>query len=256
MNDAAELLVSAIDELCRVSKTAHNNAKPLSGHGFYGNKFHSTVIEFAAIEAKLFGLLAQTQCDATKVQELKDFLAQIKNPATLHKARVDTAKKAQLLVHTVVIPALQAPPAHPTPTTEKVLPLSVVAPANRGYLKSIVTQANTCYEHRCFDACSVMIRRLVETLLIDMYEAKGKQADITSARTGHYHMLAELIDIALKDSTWGFSRDTKQSLPAIKQLGDRSAHNRRYLATKQDVDNVLSGLRVVVDDLLHLAGLK
>jgi hypothetical protein len=41
----------------------------------------------------------------------------------------------------------------------------------------------------------------------------------------------------------------------MESLGDRAAHARRYIATKQDVDKVISGLRVVVEELLHLAGL-
>ena len=47
-----------------------------------------------------------------------------------------------------------------------------------------------------------------------------------------------------------------QHMPEIKKLGDRAAHNRRYWATKQDIANVLSGLRTAADDLLHLAGHK
>jgi len=45
-------------------------------------------------------------------------------------------------------------------------------------------------------------------------------------------------------------------LPEIKSLGDRSAHNRRYIAKKADVDKVIPGLRVLADDLLHLGKLK
>jgi hypothetical protein len=42
----------------------------------------------------------------------------------------------------------------------------------------------------------------------------------------------------------------------MKELGDRSAHNRHYVAKKADVDGLRSGLRVTVDDLLNQAGLK
>jgi hypothetical protein len=69
-------------------------------------------------------------------------------------------------------------------------------------------------------------------------------------------MLGELINAVLQDSTWHLGREVKDSLPDIKRMGDRSAHNRRYIATKADVDKVLPGLRVIADELLHVAKLK
>ncbi|MEH2141633.1 hypothetical protein [Nostoc sp.] len=57
-------------------------------------------------------------------------------------------------------------------------------------------------------------------------------------------------------NSWNLGRETKQALPLIKNLGDRSAHSRRFLAKKQDIDKIVPGLRVVVDELLHLGGLK
>ena len=71
-----------------------------------------------------------------------------------------------------------------------------------------------------------------------------------------YLMLSGLIGAILKQTHWPLGRETKKSLPALKQLGDRAAHNRRYEATKQDIDQLLPGLRATVDDLLHLAGHK
>jgi hypothetical protein len=54
---------------------------------------------------------------------------------------------------------------------------------------------------------------------------------------------------------WNLGRETKTALPLLKSLGDRSAHNRHYMARKSDVDRVLPGLRVTVEDLLHHANL-
>jgi hypothetical protein len=144
--------------------------------------------------------------------------------------------------------------ADPTPKTERVLPHSVVK-TTRGYIEKVVLQANGCYERQWFDACSVMIRKLVEILIIESYEATGKDADIKGSN-GDFLMLRDLISRMLKDASWNLSRESKRFLPDIKSLGDRSAHNRRYIATKDDVDKVIPGLRVIADDLLHLANLK
>ncbi len=153
---------------------------------------------------------------------------------------------------------LEAPygqnPVETKPKSEQVLPASVVG-GTRGYYDRIIQQANGCYERQWFDACSVMIRKFVEVLIIEVYEANGKANDIKD-RNGNFLMLGDLINVILQDSTWHLGREVKDSLPEIKRMGDRSAHNRRYIATKADVDKVLPGLRVIADELLHVAKLK
>lgn len=100
-----------------------------------------------------------------------------------------------------------------------------------------------------------MIRRIVETLIIEVYEAAGRSQDIKDAN-GEFKMLRDLVTTILADSAFNLGRDVKKSLPLLKELGDRSAHKRRYNATQQDIENVLSGFRVTVEELLHLAKLK
>jgi hypothetical protein len=133
-----------------------------------------------------------------------------------------------------------------------VLPLDVVK-GSRGYLQHITIQANGCYEKGWFDACSVMIRKLVEVLIIAVYEAKGEAETIK--RDDNFLMLSGLVDAILERTDWNLGRETKKALPLLKSLGDRSAHNRYYMARKTDVEQVLPGLRVAVEDLLHHAGL-
>jgi len=143
---------------------------------------------------------------------------------------------------------------NPTPKTELVLPHSVVE-GTRGYLQTVIQQANGCYEHQWFDACAVMIRKFAEILIIEIYEAHGRAGEIKD-RQGDFLMLRDLVSMIIADTAWSLSRETKKVLPVIKSLGDRSAHNRRYLAKQDDVDKVIPGLRVLTDDLLHLTNLK
>src|SRR5262249_51223969 len=139
------------------------------------------------------------------------------------------------------------------PTTEHVLPFELVKDT-RGYLEQIVNQANGCYEKGWYDACSVMVRKLVEVLLIAVYEAKSDAE--AGKKDGNFLMLSGLIDDILTRAAWNLGRETKAALPLLKSLGDRSAHNRHYMARKADVDKVLPGLRVAVEELLHQAGLR
>lgn len=49
--------------------------------------------------------------------------------------------------------------------SEKIIPCSVVR-NTRGYIEVIANQINGCYEKGWYDACAVMVRRLIETLIV------------------------------------------------------------------------------------------
>src|SRR5262249_7941308 len=119
----------------------------------------------------------------------------------------------------------------------------------------VLLQANGTYEHQWYDACSVMIRRLVETLIIEVYEAKNR-ADEIKGTDGNFLMLSHLVDRITADPTFHLGRETKRGLPLIKSLGDRSANNRYFIAKQPDIDKVTHDLRVIVEELLNLAGIQ
>jgi hypothetical protein len=138
-------------------------------------------------------------------------------------------------------------------TTQQVLPFSVVR-GTRGYIEKIVNQINGCYEKGWYDSCAVMIRRLIETLIIEAFEKHGIVNKIQS--NGEFLYLRDLIRITLNETSWNLGRTTKQALPKMKDVGDRSAHSRRFVAHRSDIEKITSDLRVVVQELIFLAGLK
>jgi hypothetical protein len=70
-------------------------------------------------------------------------------------------------------------------------------------------------------------------------------------------MLSDLIKQIKAKTGWNLARGTKNCLEKMKELGDAAAHVRHYVATKEDVDKLLAmNLRVAVEDLIHLAGMK
>lgn len=242
-------------EACEIARTAAKNRKSLSGDNFYGNKFHDVVVALSRNEARLKKLAATGNLEENEVTKLSSSIETLKSTETIsNKARADALKQVSLICQSVLLPTIESLTANPVPETEQVLPMAVVE-GIRGYIKKVVLQANGCYEHQWYDACAVMIRRLVETLIIEVYEKHKKEVEIQD-RDGNYLMLSHLVDKILTDKTWNLGRETKPALPQLRSLGDRSAHNRHYLAKKGDIDKVLHGLRVVVDDLLHKAGLK
>lgn len=252
---------AVIDELlgycatiCDIGKVAGRNRKSLSGHNPYGERFHDAVVALSRAEARLGPVLEAAGLDGDGAGLVSAHLAMLKTAKATPRQRGDALKAMQMICQATILPALDRLRANPVPESEQILPLDVVRPTRRKYIERIALQANGCYEHQWYDACSVMIRRLVETVIIELYEAKGREGEIKNG-AGEFLMLSGLVDAVLAEKSWNLGREAKKALPEIKALGDRSAHARRYLGTKQDVDKVISGLRVVVEELLHLAGL-
>ena len=135
-----------------------------------------------------------------------------------------------------------------------VLPRSLLR-GTRGYLEKVGNQVNGCYENGWYDACSVLLRRLIETLIIESFE-KHSIADRIKNPRGDFLFLRDLVTRCLAESAWNLSRNCKQALPKLKDIGDKSAHSRRYIAQRGDLDPLLPDIRISVQELLFLAGLK
>jgi hypothetical protein len=141
-----------------------------------------------------------------------------------------------------------------SPNTENVIPFSVIR-GTRGYIEKVTNQVNGAYENGWFDACAVMIRRLIETLIIEVFEHHRLANKIMNS-SGDFLPLSELVEKILDEPSWNLGRATKHALPKLKAIGDMSAHSRRYTAHRQDIEKVFDDLRVVVQELVYLAGLK
>jgi hypothetical protein len=124
----------------------------------------------------------------------------------------------------------------------------------RSYVEKIANQINGCYENGWFDSCAVMIRRLLETLIIETFEYHKIEEKIK--KNGDYMYLRDLINITLAETTWTLSRNTKSALPKLKAIGDKSAHSRRFIAIRHDVEELKSELRGTIQELVILANLK
>src|SRR6266566_689047 len=67
----------------------------------------------------------------------------------------------------------------PAPKSDAVLPTNMFD-GTRGYIEKVVYQLNASYSFSLFDCCSVMCRRLLETLIIEIYEAAGRANELLS----------------------------------------------------------------------------
>ena len=67
-----------------------------------------------------------------------------------------------------------------------------ITKGTRPYIESIAEQANGSFEQGWYDACAVMLRRLLETLIIECYE-RHEMADSIKGEDGNFFSLRELI---------------------------------------------------------------
>ncbi len=237
-----------------IAKTALRNNQSLNGNGYYGNRFRDAVVTMAKSEVAFRQVTDACQIEDRTKQDLFEAISRLKSASAQLSERVKSHQEIRLICNSSLLVQIEQATVSSIPTTEQVIPLAVVR-GTRGYLERLVTQANGCYEYQWYDACSVMIRKLVEILIIELYETKGRAAEIKDTRD-EFLTLRDLVLIVTNETSWSLGRETKRTLPLLKELGDRSAHTRRYLSTKTDVDKVLPGLRVVVDEFIHLSNLK
>lgn len=139
-------------------------------------------------------------------------------------------------------------------TSNRVVDVALVR-ETRNYIEITVNQINGCYEHGWYDACAVMLRKLIETLIIEAFEARGIESRIKDT-DGNYFYLEDLINRTLSETSFNLGRNTKQGLRALKTLGDQSAHSRRFNAKRNDIESLLGNIRTVVQELIYVIGWK
>lgn len=238
-------LIDLTTEALHVAKTANRHNQSLRGANHYADKMAKlradANIEFKQMSASSVG-------ETTALAELLQLVFSVDAKAA---ARRDAARNLQyeLRVGTVQ-PAKQAN----APQHLGLFPLVKLNQTGRGYLVSIGSQMNECYSASLFDASAVMMRRLLESVLIEAFEAKQLVAKIKDPG-GDFLQLTGIINKALAEPSWNLPRKVKEGLGKLRDSGHRSAHNRYYLATKDDLDKLEDACRESVEAFLHIAGL-
>ncbi|MBE2192674.1 MAG: DUF4145 domain-containing protein [Anaerolinea sp.] len=167
----------------------------------------------------------------------------------------DLAKSLLQCTHNIQqdLRTLSLPPSDITAAVgNSVLPYGLFKKCRRGYIQKVVHQINHTYTNTCYDACAVMIRRLIETLIIEVFEAHKLDHKIKQS-TGEFQYLESLINAAVNESVWNLGRNAKKAMERLKKLGDASAHNRRWNAHREYIDELKDDLRTVSHELIALA---
>jgi len=122
----------------------------------------------------------------------------------------------------------------------------------RTYLINMGKQAIGCYDYGWYDACLVMTRKLIETLIIELFEKNKIESKIKDTRTNNYYFLTDLVSCLLGETSWTIGRNSKEALPLITKLCNQGAHNRRFNARKSDIDKIANSIRIVIEELVLL----
>lgn len=138
--------------------------------------------------------------------------------------------------------------------TSSVIPMEFVSGTRRTYLERLVREINVSYDTGSFDACAVMLRRLMESLLIEIYTVGGRQAEIRQGAV--FMQLSGILTYFSGDAAITKGRHLVRDLSLIKDVGDTAAHDRTYITPKQDIDDNRTAMRRAINELLVLAGIR
>jgi hypothetical protein len=134
-----------------------------------------------------------------------------------------------------------------------VLDADAVA-GTRGYLEQLAHQINGTYDAGFFDACAVLCRRLMESLIIEVYIHLRRHHEIQ--HNGVFVTLERLVAHIKSDHSIVLSRAAPKTMDEVKQLGDTAAHDRTYITPQVDIDDVKVPYRKMIAELLRLAGVR
>lgn len=137
---------------------------------------------------------------------------------------------------------------------DSLLPEILFKETKRQYLIKVAQQINSAYENNLFDACALMMRRLLEILIVHCFESEGIEDQIKDA-DGNYLNLKTLINKAKSRPEIKLSTDVKKDIDEFRELGNLSAHRVKYNCRRDDIRPLRLGYRAVIEELLYAASL-
>lgn len=242
-------IIDSANEILKTAKKGHNSIR---GDNHYARKFVSN----HANAKKAIQLLVMQYNSKKAKNILKKISIETEkffDPYISEKERKEASKKILRLYKTEL--ELEFEKSKNPQVSNDLFPLELLY-NTRGYLEKIGIQAAGAFDNGWYDAAAVMIRRLLETLIIECFEAH-KIAKKIKEKNGDFFYLKGLIVKLLAENgkSWNLSKNCRKSIPAIKKIGDQSAHSRFFTAKKPDIDKIKGDLRIVIEELLIISKL-
>lgn len=121
----------------------------------------------------------------------------------------------------------------------------------RNYIEQLARQINASYENNLFDCTAVMMRRLMEVLIILMFQYEKMENKILDKQGNNYVSLDKMIKIANSEPLFNLSKSTQQDMNTFRELGNLSAHKIWYNSTKKDIEALILRYRAMIEELLY-----
>lgn len=122
------------------------------------------------------------------------------------------------------------------------------------FIQFLVPQVNGCWDRGWFEACALTTRRLLETLIVHLYESRGWADEIRSSHG--YMKLQNLVDKVCGDGRVGLGKKSKEALEHLKMIGDVAAHDYRVRVRKSDLEQKRTELRLTCERLIFIAQIQ
>ena len=122
---------------------------------------------------------------------------------------------------------------------DSLLPEVLFDEAKRRYLKKIVQQINSSYENNLFDACALLMRRLLEILSYSLISKPVDRRSDQRSRRG-VRNLNTLINKAMSRKEIGLSAPIKKNIDQFRKLGNLSCTRITYNCRKDDIRTICS----------------
>jgi hypothetical protein len=224
-------------------ETARKNGFKLTSHAFYNKKAHASLASMrkAVLLFKQEFSGGTTEAITEQISALEALVGMVdldSDSSTL----LEQLKAVAFHVDSDLAAAVESKRAHPTSHGPFFLPVDIVP---NGTYRRVLEEVNRCFESQCYNACSAMLRRLIESLIIEAFEGQKIEAKILC--DGEYLELRALIGKATTELKLG--RNTRDALPKLKFFGDLSVHSRRNLVRKDDLARIHGEIRVALEEL-------
>jgi hypothetical protein len=236
---------SHLEQTRALLRKARKHRHSLGGTGFYAKAFWKSV---GALKTE--GEAIAREFEVKSVQDdadrLRMILSRIASIQDFNEGAEAELSRAQTAWRTKLEPSLLIG------KSSKRAPTDFLASELRsripGFLRNIFDQIQGCFAYEFWDACLVMLRKLVESLIIEGYETAGRGSEIKA--NGEYQQLGDLVGKAKSGALFRLSRDSKSAIDTVKKFGDNAAHGPRFHANRSDVVALRTGSTILLQDML------
>jgi hypothetical protein len=246
---ASEQFRTLLSEAESIIRQAKHSKKSVMGDNGYADRFHIAQAQAMRIFREMQNQIAITADGALSrtMNDVEKELGYFFDPKTPAADRRELRRHIDMLVVSEIEPAVKAAKS----LGSEFIPLEIVN-GTRGYLVNVTKQVNGCFQtDYCFDACGVMLRRLLETLIIEVFEKKGLQDRILDPR-GNYLMFTDLVAKLINSPETPVGRTTKKELPVIANVLNNCAHNRTFNISKTQLVSFQATLIISIQELIAL----